>query len=114
MFKLPMPDLWDIFGNIFFAPLAETVTLVLGLLILRKVNFPLAANSLICAVAFGVLHGILQGWIKFPSAAWGFYFFANAFQTWSATSIGKGSLAALLPHVIINATVMAVLAAYAM
>jgi hypothetical protein len=98
MFKLPMPDLWDLFGNIFFAPLAETATLAVGLLILRKTSLSVTANSLICAAAFGVLHGVLQGWSKFPVAAWGFYFFANGFQVWSATSIGKGTLAALLPQ----------------
>jgi hypothetical protein len=114
MFKLPMPDLRDLFGNIVVAPLAETATLVFGLLMLRKASLPVAVNSLICAAAFGVLHGVLQGWMKFPVAAWAFYFFANGFQTWGATSIGIGTLAALLPHVIINTTVMAVLAAYAM
>jgi hypothetical protein len=35
--------------------------------------------SLICGLAFGMLHGVLQGWIKSPVAAWGFYFFATAF-----------------------------------
>jgi hypothetical protein len=111
--KLPFPDLWELFGNIVFAPFAETALLVTGLLVLGKGGLSPGTNSIICALAFGVLHGVLQGWIKFPVAAWGFYFFANAFQLWRQSSIMRGVLAAWVPHVIVNAAVMAVLAAYA-
>jgi hypothetical protein len=110
--KFPMPDLWELFGNIVFAPVTETATLVLILLLLGKTTMSATKNSLICGVAFGVLHGVLQGWIKFPVAAWGFYFFATAFQVWRPASFTKAVLAALVPHVVVNSTVMAVLAAY--
>ena len=110
--KLPMPDLWELFGNIVFAPVTETATLVVGLLLLGKTSMSVKENSLVCGVAFGILHGVLQGWIKFPVAAWGFYFFATAFQVWKPVSMAKAVLAALTPHVIVNATAMAVLAAY--
>jgi hypothetical protein len=112
MVKLPMPDLWDLFGNIVFAPLTETATLVIGLLVLGNTMMTIKETSLICGLAFGILHGVLQGWIKFPVAAWGFYFFATAFQVWKPTSMAKAVLAALTPHVIINTSAMAVLAAY--
>ncbi len=112
MVKLPMPDLWDLFGNIVFAPVTETATLVVGLLLLGKTTMSARSSSLICGVGFGILHGFLQGWIKFPVAAWGFYYFATAFQVWRQTSIAKAVVAALAPHVVVNATVMAVLAAY--
>ena len=110
--KLPMPDLWELFGNIVFAPVAETATLVVASLLLSKSTMSTKENSLICGIAFGVLHGVLQGWVKFPVAAWGFYFFATAFQVWRQSSMMKAVLAALVPHVIVNATAMAVLAAY--
>jgi len=113
MVKFPMPDLWELFGNIVFAPVTETATLVAALLLLGKTRMSIKENSLICGLAFGILHGILQGWIKFPIAAWGFYFFATAFQVWRPASMTKAVLAALAPHVIVNATAMAVLAAYA-
>ena len=113
MVKLPMPDWWELFGNIVFAPVTETATLVVGLLLLGKTTMSENKNSLICGFAFGILHGALQGWIKFPVAAWGFYFFATAFQVWRPVSFAKAVLAALAPHVLVNATVMAVLAPYA-
>jgi hypothetical protein len=112
MVKLPMPDLWELFGNIVFAPVIETATLVVALFLLGKTNTSVKENSLICGLAFGILHGALQSWIKAPVAAWGFYFFATAFQVWRQTSLTKAVLAALTPHVIVNATAMAVLAAY--
>jgi hypothetical protein len=110
--KLPIPDPWDFFGNIVVAPVTETATLIAGLLVLGKTTLSVKENSLICGLAFGILHGILQGWIKFPVAAWGFYFFATAFQVWRRASISNAILAALAPHVIVNAAAMAVLAAY--
>lgn len=113
MVKLPMPDLWELFGNIVFAPVTETATLVVGLLLLEKTRLSATQNSLICGFAFGMLHGALQGWIKFPVALWGFYFFATAFQVWRPASLTQAILAALAPHMVVNATVMGVLAAYA-
>jgi hypothetical protein len=111
--KFPMPDLWELFGNIVFAPVTETATLVLILLLLGKTKISVKETSLICGLAFGMLHGVLQGWIKFPVAAWGFYFFATAFQVWRPASFTKAVLAALTPHVVVNSAVMAVLAVYA-
>ncbi len=111
--KLPMPDLWELFGNIVFAPVTETATLVVGLLLLGKTRMSASTNAVICGLAFGILHGVLQGWIKFPVALWGFYFFATAYQVWRPASFAKAVLAALAPHVLVNATVMAVLAVYA-
>jgi hypothetical protein len=112
MVKLAMPDMWEFFGNIIFAPVGETALLVAGLLLLGRTRLWVNEKSLICAIAFGILHGVLQGWIKLPVAAWGFYFFATAFLRWSQASMTKAVLAALAPHVIVNSAVMAALAAY--
>ncbi|MCX7239997.1 MAG: hypothetical protein NTU86_06125 [Burkholderiales bacterium] len=112
--KLPMPDAWELFGNVVFAPVTETALLVAVLLLLARTPLSATLKALLCALGFGVLHGVLQGWFKFPMAAWGFYFFAQAFQVWRGVSLPKAVLAALVPHVIVNATVMAALAAYSL
>ncbi len=113
-FKLPMPDVWDLFGNIVFAPVTETALLVALLLVLARTPLSATLNALLCALILGVLHGVLQGWFKFPMAAWGFYFFAQSFQVWKCISLPKAMLAALMPHVIVNATVMATLTAHSL
>ncbi|OIQ64651.1 hypothetical protein GALL_537960 [mine drainage metagenome] len=108
------PGAMEILGNVLLAPLAETAVLALAVTLLRSRIHSALAVSLLWAIVWGLVHVYLQGWFKFLPAVWGFFFFTRAYQVWREHSLPKGFAAALLPHMLVNTALLAVVFVYAM
>lgn len=93
------------FGAVVFAPVVETLLLMLllrGLVIVMRRPVRVAAVS---AVVWGVLHG-LQGPLWFFGTAWSFYIFSASYQAWRPVSRRHAFAAAAVPHAAINLVAM--------
>ena len=105
-------SLSELLGSVLFAPLVETLLLagVLRLLTLCTQN---PVRLAICsALIWGALHGF-AGALWFFGTASSFFVYSCAYLAWRKISFAHAFVAAVLPHALINATVMALLAAAA-
>ena len=96
----------DIIGTVVIAPTVETLLLIGGVRLLSSfLTQPgiIAASS---AVTWGLFHGLF-GLLWFFGTAWSFFVFTCGYLAWRRVSFGHAFAAAALPHVLINALVMA-------
>ena len=105
---LELPSALDTVGTLLFAPLLETSLLAGMVELARRFGVSRTGTTAICALCWGLLHAVLQGWIKFIPAAWGFLIFTHAYQAWRSRSWRHAYVAALLPHTLVNCAAMAV------
>ena len=100
------PDrLRSFLGVVVFAPLAETALLGLGLVLLRKVIPSKTAAVYISALCWGLLH--FTNPIRQIGSMWSFLVFSYAFVSWQSRSLSEAYIAALVPHLLGNLTVFA-------
>ena len=99
--------LGNFLGVVVFAPVVETV--LLSGLLKRLLSTPLRPTwcALVSAVLWGGIHGVLAGpW--FFGTVWSFFVFSCGYISWRRESYGKGLLAALVPHAMLNSVVILV------
>jgi membrane protease YdiL (CAAX protease family) len=93
-----------------FAPIAETLLLALVLRLLRLFTGKEVFTAIVSALAWGCLHGA-QGFLWFFGTVWSFFVLSCAFLAWRERSFWHAFVAAAVPHALINATAIIVLAA---
>ena len=96
-------------GSVFFASVVETFLLggLLGLLGRLSTNKPFIAT--ISGLLWGALHAA-SGVLLFFGTAWSFFVFSCVFQSWRVVSFKQAFVVALVPHMLINVTVIGILA----
>jgi hypothetical protein len=97
--------LGGLIGAVAFAPVVETFLLAGGLraLIVPPISREVAAA--ISALIWGALHGLFA-FMWFFGTVWSFFVFSAAYLNWRERSFLQGYIAAAVPHVLINLTVM--------
>jgi membrane protease YdiL (CAAX protease family) len=97
-------------GTVVLAPLTETLLLG-GLLwgLSRLTPRPLLVAGL-SALLWGALHAQFGG-LRFFGSAWTFYVLGCAYLAWRPVGFGHAFVAAAVPHVVINLSVMLAVAA---
>ena len=111
--RLELPGAFDTVGTLLLAPVMESALLAATVELARRAGLPRHLTTALSALCWALLHALLQGWIKFIPAAWGFMIFTHAYQVWRERSWRHASLAALLPHMLVNSAVLAVVFAEA-
>jgi len=99
------PTLWELVGTVLFAPLVETLLLagVLRLLSMLSANTPFIAA--VSGLLWGALHAT-RAVLWFFGTAWSFFVFSCLYLAWRRVSFKHAYVAALVPHMLINITVM--------
>lgn len=105
--SIDTPGLADAFGIIVFAPLVETLLLA-GCLRLTS-GLGHIRSCLVCALFWGVLHGLLSP-VRFFGTIWSFFVFGFSYLLWRKRSVGHAFTAAAVPHVIVNSVAFVALA----
>jgi hypothetical protein len=101
-------SLGEVLGTVAFAPVAETFLLA-GVL---SVFSMLSSRRVLVAAASGVVWGALHaafGALWFFGTAWSFFVLSCAYLGWRPASFRFAFVAALVPHMLINSSVMVLL-----
>jgi hypothetical protein len=91
------------------APIIETFVLAALLRLLSAICKNPRLVAAISAMLWGTLHGI-SGPMWFFGTVWSFFVFSSLYLTWRQVSFKHGYAAAMIPHLLINATAMVTLA----
>ena len=92
-------------GAVGLAPLLESLLLAAELELLRKLGLQGRWAAIVGAISWGLLHGLVAP-IWFFGTVFSFYLFSAGYWRYRAISFEQGLLAAMLPHALVNATVM--------
>jgi hypothetical protein len=98
-------SLGEVLGSVAFAPVAETFLLAGVLSILSLLSSRRMVIAAMSAVIWGALHATL-GALWFFGTAWTFFVLSCAYLGWRPISFKFAFVAALVPHVLINSSVM--------
>ena len=93
--------LQKIFGTIFFGPMIETFVLAAAIKILKGLIKDEFYIAIICALAWGLLHGTIHVSMFFGTV-WTFFVLSYCFMLWRKISLTYGIIAAYFPHALIN------------
>ena len=96
---------WGFLGAVFFAPVVETLLLVMALALLPE-RWGIVPRAIVAGLAFGGLHGI-QAPMWFFGPAFAFFVFSCAYLTWRPLSFRHAFFAAALPHALVNLSTQA-------
>lgn len=92
----------DSFGLVIIAPVIETMLLALLLKKLVKMGLPHWQACTVSAMIWGLVHGVIEP-ARFVGTVWNFFVFSHGYLWWLEASQEKAFIAALIPHVAINA-----------
>lgn len=96
---------WDVMGSVVLAPAVETLILAFCIWVISMgVKSPLAVCGLSALVGAG-LHG-LTSFAWFIGTYFGFFVFSFMYVEWRKVSFKKAILVALLPHMLVNGTIL--------
>jgi hypothetical protein len=96
---------WGFLGAVFFAPIVETLLLVMALALLPE-RWGVVPRAVVAGLAFGGLHG-MQAPMWFFGPAFAFFVFSCAYLTWRPLSFRHAFFAAALPHALVNLSALA-------
>lgn len=99
----------DAFGSIVFSPVVETLLLSLLLAGLRMTTSRVRVRAGVVALLAGLLHGTRVPLWFFPSV-WLFFVLSLAYEAWRPRSRKHAFVAAMVPHMAINGSVVVMVA----
>ena len=102
-------DPLTVFGVIAFAPILETLLLIVGLKLFEFLGFGFFQAAFGSAIAWGILHGLLAP-IRFFGSITSFFVFGCAYLAWRRKSFNKAFWSAAIPHALVNTTVVLIAA----
>jgi len=96
-------------GAILLAPLVETWLLIGTIRLFSILNLSTQSTSALSAMVWGLLHGTLYP-ARFAASIWAFLVFGLSYMRWRRHSFKHAFAAAAVPHAIVNAVAVLILA----